>query len=135
MLFRARARQDLPTRKPRRHWKTWLVGSHNLRPLVIIVGVVFLIATYLVPPPAGLVSLLGEPKTGDRLTDQTAGYADYRNLGQGETIAEYYRARFQPPGMATTPTGFWKGHHEHQVSPSQGYPGCHARGNRALALV
>lgn len=96
---RARARQDMPVRKHQRHWKTWLVGSHNLRPVIIILGVMLLATAYFVPPPASLVALLSEAKTGVRQQDEAAGYASYRELDPGESIADFYLARYRPPDL------------------------------------
>lgn len=94
----ALARQAMPVVK-HRGWMKKMVGSHNLRPLVIAGGLMTLLAAALAPPLPGLVALLDEPKTGNPATDIIAGYPAYRELGQGETIAGHLVARYHPPGV------------------------------------
>jgi len=100
----ARARQDMPARKPT-DWKKWLIGSQNLRPLMIMIGVGILMASAFLPLPAGLVDLLDAPRTGDLAVDPNAGYPAYQELGDGGTIANHYVDRFRPPGVED-PAGY-----------------------------
>jgi sodium-dependent dicarboxylate transporter 2/3/5 len=69
-------------------WK-WLVGSHNSRPGVIIIAAIILAAIFLAPSPERLLQLLSAPKTGE-LSDPNLGYASYRKMQTGESIADYY---------------------------------------------
>lgn len=93
----ARARLDLPVRKPR-HWRHRLLGSQNLRPAVILLGVLVLLLAAVLPVPRELDRLLGAPKTGERQADAIAGYPGYGAMAPGETIASHYRERHRPPG-------------------------------------
>lgn len=100
--YHAKARLDMPTGK-HRHWRDRLIGSQNLRPLVILIGAAILLAAALSPPPAGLVGLLDAPKTGSPqsdppMNDVISGYPMYRHLAVDQTIAEYYVQRYHPPG-------------------------------------
>ena len=69
--------------------KKWLVGSHNSRPGVIILGALIFTALLLSPPPQRLLDILSAPKTGE-MTDINMGFAGYRQMKEGETIADYY---------------------------------------------
>jgi sodium-dependent dicarboxylate transporter 2/3/5 len=69
--------------------RKWLLGSHNSRPGVIILGIVLLLGILLLPVPQRLADLLSSPKTG-QLTDVNAGYSSYAKMRNGETITEYY---------------------------------------------
>jgi sodium-dependent dicarboxylate transporter 2/3/5 len=69
--------------------KKWLMGSHNSRPGVIMLGAILFALLVLSPPPQRLLEILSAPKTGE-ITDITYGFAGYRQLNKGETIADYY---------------------------------------------
>ena len=69
--------------------RKWLVGSHNSRPGVLMLGLVIFTAIILTPPPDRLVQLASYAKTGE-LTDPHLGYAGYSKMHMGENIAEYY---------------------------------------------
>jgi sodium-dependent dicarboxylate transporter 2/3/5 len=94
--LRVMARHDmaLPTLASARA-RLW--GGHNHRPAVVILGMVLLGLAYLLPPPPGLVALLGAPKSVPAASvaydDPSAGYAEYREMDQGETIATHYVRR------------------------------------------
>ncbi|MEN8005864.1 MAG: SLC13 family permease [Candidatus Krumholzibacteriota bacterium] len=94
----AMARQHMPAVK-HRHWKKWLIGTQNLRPLVIVLGVLILLTAALMPVPGNLARILGEPKTGNPKADAIAGYPAYRELDNRETIADHLVQRYRPPGM------------------------------------
>jgi sodium-dependent dicarboxylate transporter 2/3/5 len=94
----ALARLDMPTRR-HKHWRSRFFGSHNLRPAVLLLGVLVLLLTALLPVPRGLVDLLGAPKTADRNADIIAGYPSYNRMAEGQTVAEDFRRRHRPPGM------------------------------------
>ena len=69
--------------------KKWLIGSHNSRPGIIILGALIFAAMLLAPPPQRLLDILSAPKTGE-MTDINMGFAGYRQMKAGETIADYY---------------------------------------------
>lgn len=82
------ARQEIP-RVERGSLSKWLVGSHNSRPGVTILGLLIFVAVILMPAPQRLLNLLSAPKTG-QLSDSNMGYAGYAKMEQGQSIAEYY---------------------------------------------
>ncbi len=69
--------------------KKWLLGSHNSRPGVILLGVLIFAALLLAPPPQRLMDILSAPKTGE-MTDINMGFAGYRQMKDGESISDYY---------------------------------------------
>ncbi len=69
--------------------KKWLMGSHNSRPGVIMLGAILFALMVLTPAPQRLLEILSAPKTGE-ITDITYGFAGYRQMNKGETIADYY---------------------------------------------
>jgi len=82
------ARHEIPLVE-RGSLKKWLIGSHNSRPGIIILGALVFTAMLLAPSPQRLVDILSAPKTGE-ITDINMGFSGYRQMGDGETIAEYY---------------------------------------------
>ncbi len=85
---------------------TWLVGSHNSRPGVIALGALLFLGIVLAPAPERLLVLLGTPKTGV-VSDVSHGYADYRSMTPGQTIADFYSHKYKV-GSAT-PSSSGKG--------------------------
>ncbi|UCC43919.1 MAG: anion permease [Candidatus Zixiibacteriota bacterium] len=69
--------------------KKWLIGSHNSRPGIIILGALIFAVMLLAPSPQRLMDILSAPKTGE-LTDINVGFAGYRQMKEDETIANYY---------------------------------------------
>ncbi|MFZ0427538.1 MAG: SLC13 family permease [Acidobacteriota bacterium] len=88
----AMARHEIPHLA--RSLRTWLVGSHNSRPGVIILGLLLFLVVVLVPAPARLLQLVGTPKTGN-VTDLSHGYADYRSMAPGQNIADFYSQKYK----------------------------------------
>jgi len=84
----AKHRFEIPHVPERSFW-AWLKGSHNSRPGFILLGILMFATVVLMPTPPRLMQLLSTPKTGEA-TDVIAGYADYRKLKPGESIADYY---------------------------------------------
>jgi sodium-dependent dicarboxylate transporter 2/3/5 len=84
----ALARHEIPEIK-RKSVKSWLIGSHNARPGVMILGVLLFAALYFIPAPARLMSFVTAQKS-DPARDLITGYADYRKMKPGQTIAQYY---------------------------------------------
>lgn len=69
--------------------KQWLIGVHNARPGLIILGALLFLTMVLIPTPDRMAYLFAKAKTGDADTAIT-GYAYYRNMKPGENIAGYY---------------------------------------------
>jgi len=69
-------------------WK-WLVGSHNSRPGIILLGLILFTALIFMPTPERMMTLLSSPKT-KQMSDANIGYADYAKMKEGENIADYY---------------------------------------------
>ena len=69
--------------------RKWLMGSHNSRPGVLILGALIFAAMLLSPAPKRLLDILSAPKTG-AITDINMGFAGYRQMSEDETIADYY---------------------------------------------
>ena len=81
--------------------RKWLIGSHNYRPGIIILGLLIFTAIVAMPTPRGLSSLLSsskkamitDPVTGKKSydpSDKIFGYASYKKMKEGESIPEYY---------------------------------------------
>lgn len=79
----------------------WCWGRHNYRPGIVLLGILIFAATVLMPTPRRLIEILDSqkrapvvnPATGrmvDDPNDPIAGYASYRKMKAGETIATYY---------------------------------------------
>ena len=85
----AMARHEIPALEPARTRGAWLEGAHGWRPGVMLLGAAIFAALVMMPAPDSLLGLVGAPKQGE-LTDPIAGYADFRRMKPGETIAEYY---------------------------------------------
>jgi sodium-dependent dicarboxylate transporter 2/3/5 len=69
--------------------RKWLIGSHNSRPGIVILGIILFTAIILTPAPKRLMTLLSAPKTGQE-SDPNMGFAGYRKMSEGETISDYY---------------------------------------------
>ena len=84
----AMARHEIPEIK-RRSLKEWLIGAHNARPGVIMLGAILFACLYFMPPSERLMTFLTQRKS-DPKTDLILGYSDYRKMKTGQTIVEYY---------------------------------------------
>ena len=80
--------------------RKWLIGSHNSRPGVIILGALLFLGLIFMPTPQRMINLLSAPKT-EAGGDPHMGYAHYNKLKTGEAINEYY-ARSYKIGKKTT---------------------------------
>ncbi|MCP4685447.1 MAG: response regulator [bacterium] len=69
--------------------RKWMIGSHNSRPGIIILGALIFAAMFFAPAPQRLIDIVSAPKTGE-VTDINMGFAGYRQMGDDETIADYY---------------------------------------------
>ncbi len=84
----AMARHEIPHRFSGSVMR-WLVGSNGSRPGVVMLGMILLALLVFMPPPDRLLVLLSAPKS-DNISDLNLGYAGYRKMAHGETIASYY---------------------------------------------
>jgi sodium-dependent dicarboxylate transporter 2/3/5 len=84
----AMARHEIP-HVERGSLLSWLKGSHNSRPGVILLGLVLFAALVFMPTPKRMLHLLSSEKTGE-LSDPNVGYASYMKMQEGENIADYY---------------------------------------------
>jgi len=69
--------------------KAWLLGSHNSRPGLLMLGAFALLAILLAPPSSRLMELVSSSKTG-QASDPMVGYSGYTKMTEGESIAAYY---------------------------------------------
>ena len=92
-VVHAMARHEVPHVAKRSVW-SWLVGAPQSRPGVILLGLVLFALLAAMPPPQRLVDLVSMPKTG-QVSDAHMGYADYRKLASGQTIADYYAQKYE----------------------------------------
>ncbi len=86
--------------------RKWLIGSHNYRPGIIILGFLIFAGLVLMPTPDKLTHLLSfekkekitHPESGADVidpTDEIFGYVGHKKMATGETIAEYYGRAYQ----------------------------------------
>jgi sodium-dependent dicarboxylate transporter 2/3/5 len=105
----ARARHEIPRPLERRSLWTLFVGSHNSRPGFVILGLAIFAAVVYGPTPDRLVHLLGAPKSAPAAEaaarDEIMGYASYREMAPGQTIAAYYGRKYKIEETATAPDG------------------------------
>ena len=84
--------------------KKWLIGSHNSRPGIIILGALIFAAMLLAPSPQRLVDILSAPKTGE-IMDINVGFAGYRQMDEDENIADYYSRKHKMMNTVTDSNG------------------------------
>jgi sodium-dependent dicarboxylate transporter 2/3/5 len=84
----ALARHEIPEIR-RTSIRSWLMGSHNARPGVMLLGAFLFAVLYFMPTPDRLMSFLTVEKS-DPSRDPIVGYSDYRKMKPGQTIAQYY---------------------------------------------
>lgn len=85
--------------------KRWWLGSHGSRPVFIAIGAVLFAVLVLMPVPARLVELLGAEKSEQvdpNAPDINFGYASYREMAPGESIAHYYSTHYRRYREETT---------------------------------
>jgi len=77
----------------------WLLGSHNSRPLFILLGAAIFLLMVVPTPPRRLMELVGYPKSAPEVTaqapDPIMGYASYRDMATGQTIANFYSRKYK----------------------------------------
>lgn len=69
--------------------KSWLIGTHNSRPLFIMLGVIIFAAILLLPAPATLIDIVTIPKSSEN-PGKLLGFSEFGKMKDGETIAAYY---------------------------------------------
>ena len=84
----ALARHEIPEIK-RSSPKDWLIGAHNARPGVILLGIILFMSIILMPTPHQLETFLISKKTG-AIGEAIAGYSEYRQMEKGQSISDYY---------------------------------------------
>jgi len=84
----AMARLGIPKVEARSLW-SFLKGTHNSRPGIMILGAVLFTLLVLMPTPQSLQRILTSPKTG-QMTDLISGYSGFTKMHNGQTVAEYY---------------------------------------------
>jgi sodium-dependent dicarboxylate transporter 2/3/5 len=84
----AMARLGIPKVESRSLW-SFLKGTHNSRPGIMILGAVLFTLLVLMPTPDSLQKILTSPKTG-QMTDLISGYSGFTKMHNGQTVAEYY---------------------------------------------
>jgi len=85
-------------------FRKWLMGSHNSRPGVIILGLLLFALINILPAPPRMVNLLSAPKTG-AITDPHVGYAYYKQMNEGESVTGYYGRSYKIGDYETTAEG------------------------------
>jgi len=86
--IRALNRHEIPDIK-RHSLKEWFIGVPNARPGIILLGVIIFALLAAMPVPRKMAGYLTTPKAGT-LGEEIAGYAEYRKMAVGQSIAEYY---------------------------------------------
>jgi solute carrier family 13 (sodium-dependent dicarboxylate transporter), member 2/3/5 len=76
----------------RKSFKEWFMGEQNSRPGIILIGFLVFALLYFMPPSDRLRLLLTTEK-GSPQEEVILGYADYRRLQPGQTVAQYYATR------------------------------------------
>jgi sodium-dependent dicarboxylate transporter 2/3/5 len=102
-VIHAKAQHEIP-HVEKGSLRTWLVGTQNSRPGIIILALVLFAGAILAPPPARLLELLSAPKTGTT-ADLNLGYAYYAKMDQGETVTDYYARSYKIGQKKAKPSG------------------------------
>ena len=85
----AMERHEIPHVEKGSIWK-WLLGTHNSRPGVLILGLLLFFGIAFMPTPDRLAELLSYQKTGDKGVDINLGYANWGKMATGQSVADYY---------------------------------------------
>jgi len=99
----ALARHEIPAVE-RTSLGKWLIGAHNHRPGLILLGFAFLALMIAIPVPAGLSTILTAAKTG-QAGEKIAGYSDYRKMKPEQTLSDYYSQRAEQYRTVLTDEG------------------------------
>ncbi len=110
----AKARHEIAHQPDdRRSTLRWFLGNHNSRPLFILLGIALFCSLVIPAPPARLVELVSTPKAPAEMTvgptagtpDPIMGYASYRDMRPGQTIAGYYGSKYKLEHEVVRPDG------------------------------
>ena len=74
--------------------QNWIIGSHNNRPGVIILGLLVFLVIVLLPAPQRMTNLITAPKTGT-VNDPQIGYESYNKINIGESISDHYAEKYE----------------------------------------
>lgn len=99
----AMARHEIPAVK-RATLMQWLLGAHNSRPGMMILGVLLFCVFFFMPAPRRLMEFVSTPKAQDA-TSSLAGYSDFKKMKEGETISSYYSEKTGFVTKVTQPDG------------------------------
>ncbi|MBU0753829.1 MAG: anion permease [Planctomycetes bacterium] len=69
--------------------KEWLIGVHNARPGIILLGFVIFSLILAMPSSERLLILLSTKKTGQE-NETMVGYSEYRKMKPGQSVSDYY---------------------------------------------
>ncbi len=98
----------------------WLQGTHNSRPLFILLGAVLFLSLTLLPPPGRLVELVSLQKNApgaiSQAPDPIMGYASYREMAPGQNIAAFYSRKAKLERVETLEDG---SRISHSLSPEE----------------
>ena len=84
----AMARHEIPA--PQRGGiKDWLIGVHNARPGIILLGLALFAFIVAMPPSERLMTILSTEKTG-RGDETIVSYSGFRKMESGQSISDYY---------------------------------------------
>lgn len=87
----AMTRHEIPAIE-RTSIKQWLIGAHNARPGIIMLGALLFLLIAVMPTPQSLNHLLTTPKQG-AAGEAIAGYSEYKKMKAGETVVDFYAAK------------------------------------------
>jgi sodium-dependent dicarboxylate transporter 2/3/5 len=100
----AMARHEIPDLRKKRDLRGWLVGVHNARPGVMLLGLAVFVGIVAMPAPTRLTQLLSTPKSG-KAGQAISGYSDYRKMKDGATIPEHYSQKSELYNKELQPDG------------------------------
>ncbi len=112
----AMATHEIPHPARGSFW-SWLKGSHNNRPGVIIIGFLLFALIAFTPPPQRMLELLSAEKIETASSDLVAGYAGYAEMKAGESISDYYGHKYGVGGKSKDTSSQWR---YRALSPEQG---------------
>ncbi len=78
----AMARHQIPRVETRSLW-SWITGTQNFRPGVMILGAVIFTVIAMMPAPTMLLEILSSPKKQGDVGDPIAGYSSYAAMAPG----------------------------------------------------
>lgn len=84
----AMARHEIPQAR-KKNVRQWMWGVHNARPGFLLLGVILFSLILALPPSEKMRALISTPK-GAESQVSISGYANYKSMKEGQSIAEYY---------------------------------------------